>query len=229
MYCSEDKESVSDFISRSAPKIKKKYEFLLRFIADETNQLKESYVKHFSIERFKQFYELQLKAAKTMIRIIYYKADENIILLHAFNTRDKRDIAAILTFFLLPSINKGKNGTVKVIKLTQQVASGTKIEESTLEEKEVGGYGLPENTIKEKDQIIGKYSNCTIMPDDLILTSKLSDYAADQRLDAIMANGQILVTVSLDTVAAGVGNHLRAGDIVSVISYADNNVHTYYH
>ena len=136
MYCSEDKESVSNFISRSDPKIKKKYEFLLRFIADETNQLKESYVKHFSIERFKQFYELQLKAAKTMIRIIYYKADENIILLHAFNTRDKRDIAAILTFFLLPSINKGKNGTVKVIKLTQQVASGTKIEESTLEEKE---------------------------------------------------------------------------------------------
>ena len=136
-------------------------------------------------------------------------------------------VAAILTFFLLPSINRGKNGTVKVIKLTQQVASGTKIEESMLEEKEVGGYGLPENTIKEKDQIIGKYSNCTIMPDDLILTSKLSDYAADQRLDTIMANGQMLVTVSVDTVAAGVGNHLRAGDIVSVISYADNNVHTY--
>lgn len=39
MYCSKDKESVSDFISRSDPKIKKKYEFLLRFIADETNQL----------------------------------------------------------------------------------------------------------------------------------------------------------------------------------------------
>ena len=86
---------------------------------------------------------------------------------------------------------------------------------------------MPENTIKEKDQIIGKYSNCTIMPDDLILTSKLSDYAADQRLDTIMANGQMLVTVSVDTVAAGVGNHLRSGDIVSVISYADNNVHTY--
>jgi phage-related protein len=100
MYCSKDKESVSDFISRSDPKIKKKYEFLLRFIADETNQLKEPYVKHFSIERFKQFYELRLKAAKTMIRIIYYKADENIILLHAFNKRDKRDTEHALEYAL---------------------------------------------------------------------------------------------------------------------------------
>ena len=80
MYNNKDRETVRDFISRSNPKIKKKYEFLLRFIADETNQLKEPYVKHFSIEKFKQFYELRLKAAKAMIRIIYYKADENIIL-----------------------------------------------------------------------------------------------------------------------------------------------------
>ena len=69
-------------------------------------------------------------------------------------------VAAILTFFLLPSINRGKNGTVKVIKLTQQVASGTKIEESMLAEKEVGGYGLPENTIKEK--ACWKYHTFTI-------------------------------------------------------------------
>lgn len=100
MYNNKDRETVRDFISRSNPKIKKKYEFLLRFIADETNQLKEPYVKHFSIEKFKQFYELRLKAAKTMIRIIYYKADENIILLHAFNKRDKRDTEHALEYAL---------------------------------------------------------------------------------------------------------------------------------
>ena len=100
MYNNKDRETVRDFISRSNPKIKKKYEFLLRFIADETNQLKEPYVKHFSIEKFKQFYELRLKVAKTMIRIIYYKADENIILLHAFNKRDKRDTEHALEYAL---------------------------------------------------------------------------------------------------------------------------------
>ena len=136
-------------------------------------------------------------------------------------------LAAILAFFLLPSINKGKNGTITIIKLTQQVSAGTKIEESMLEEKEVGSFGIPESVVREKDQIVGKYANCTIFPEDYILASKLSDYAADQKLDAIMANGQMLVTVSIASVAAGVGNHLQPGDIVSVISYADNTVSAY--
>ena len=35
-----------------------------------------------------------------MIRIIYYKADENIILLHAFNKRDKRDTEHALEYAL---------------------------------------------------------------------------------------------------------------------------------
>ena len=136
-------------------------------------------------------------------------------------------IAALIAFFLLPSINKGKNGAVKVVKLTQQVSAGTKIEESMLEEKEVGGLGLPENVVKEKEQVIGKYVNCTVFPEDYLLTSKFSDYAVDQKLDSIMANGQMLVTVSIASVAAGVGNHLQPGDIVSVISYADNTVNAY--
>lgn len=40
MYNNKDRETVSDFIIGFNPKIKKKYEFLLRFITDETNQLK---------------------------------------------------------------------------------------------------------------------------------------------------------------------------------------------
>lgn len=136
-------------------------------------------------------------------------------------------IAAVFAFLLLPTLNKGKNNTVTVIKLQQSVTAGTKIEESMLEEKDVGGFGLPESVIKEKQQIVGKYANCSITPDEIILNSKISDYAADEKLDSIMANGQMLVTVSLDSVAASVGNHLQTGDIVSIISYADNAVNAY--
>ena len=42
-----------------------------------------------------------------------------------------------------------------------------------------------------------------------------------------MNAGKMLVTVSLDSVAAAVGNHLQSGDIVSVIGYADNTVTAY--
>ena len=85
------KGQVDSFIKTSNIKIRKKFDFILRYIADERNQFKEPYVKHFSIEKYKRLYELRLKAAGTMVRIIFYNIDENVILLNAFIKRDKRD------------------------------------------------------------------------------------------------------------------------------------------
>ena len=87
----DGKNTVCDFVSHTNPKIRKKFEFILRIIADENNFMKEPYVKHFSIEKYKRLYELRLKAAGTMVRIIFYYIEDNIILLNAFIKRDKRD------------------------------------------------------------------------------------------------------------------------------------------
>ena len=136
-------------------------------------------------------------------------------------------IAAILAFFFLPSISKSKSNTETIFVVKNAVAEGTKIEESMLVEKEVGGYGLPQSIIKDKDKIVGKYATCNITPDDLILTSKLSDFAANQKLDKVMSQGNMLVTVSLDSVASAVGNHLKSGDIISIVGYANDAVVAY--
>lgn len=98
MYINENmtKGNVEEFVKKSNPKIKKKYEFVLQLIADETNQLKEPYVKHFSIERYRDLYEIRIKAARTMVRIIFYKIEENIILLYAFHKRAKKDTEVAL-------------------------------------------------------------------------------------------------------------------------------------
>ena len=136
-------------------------------------------------------------------------------------------IAAILAFFFLPSISKSKSNTEEIYALKNAVAEGTKIEESMLVEKEVGSYGLPQSIIKDKDKIVGKYASCNITPDDLILTSKLSDFAANQKLDKVMSQGNMLVTVSLDSVASAVGNHLKSGDIISIVGYANDAVVAY--
>lgn len=135
--------------------------------------------------------------------------------------------AAVMAFILLPSVNRNKNGTVKILKLKENISAGTQIEETMLEEKEVGKLGLPESVVSDKNAVVGKFAACSISSDDLILTSKLSDYAASKKLDNVMNNGKMLVTVSLDSVAAAVGNHLQSGDIVSIIGYADNTVTAY--
>ena len=136
-------------------------------------------------------------------------------------------ISAILAFFFLPAISKSKSITEKIYVLKNAVAEGTKIEESMLAEKEVGSFGLPVSLIKDKDKIVGRYASCNITPDDLILSSKISDYAANQRLDKVMSEGKMLVTVSLDSVASAVGNHLKSGDIIAVIGYANDTVVAY--
>ena len=136
-------------------------------------------------------------------------------------------IAAILAFFFLPSISKSKSNTEKIYTVKNAITEGTKIEESMLTEKEVGSYGLPQSIIKDKDKIVGKYASCDISPDDLILSSKLSDYAANQKLDKIMSQGNMLVTVSLDSVASAVGNYLKSGDIISIVGYANDTVVVY--
>ncbi len=96
----DEKIPIMEFLKKSNPKIRKKFDFILRLIADETNPLMEPYVKHFTIEKYRSLYELRLKAAGTMVRIIYYEADKNIILLHAFVKRDKRDTVQALDYSL---------------------------------------------------------------------------------------------------------------------------------
>lgn len=128
-------------------------------------------------------------------------------------------VAGIFAFGVLPSMYKGKGGTEKIVKLNATVSAGTKIDESMLVETEVGSFGLPESVIRKKEDVIGKFARAEISADDLIVKSKLSDYAANEKLDNILANGQKLITVTLPSIAAGVGNHLQRGDVISLICY----------
>ena len=101
MYKNENaKGQVDTFIKSSNIKIKKKFDFILRYIADDKNQFKEPYVKHFSIEKYKRLYELRLKTSGTMVRIIFYYIDNNVILLNAFVKKDARDTEQALEYAL---------------------------------------------------------------------------------------------------------------------------------
>lgn len=135
-------------------------------------------------------------------------------------------IAAIFAFVLLPNINKSKGTTVNVIKLQTDAAAGTKIEEAMLKEVEVGAYGLPENVVKDKKQVIGKYAKEALRPDEILLSSLFSEYASDDKLDKIMAQGKKLVSVTVSSNAASVANHLKSGDLVSIYCYIDKNIVT---
>lgn len=91
-YCDENGDSqVLEFLKHSDDKIKKKFKYQLNILVLENKIMCEPHVKHFIIERYRQFYEFRIKVSKKIVRIIFCERDDNIVLLHAFYKHDKRD------------------------------------------------------------------------------------------------------------------------------------------
>ncbi len=83
---------VSAFLDGLEPKLRDK---LIRqiFQLPQTplTELKEPHYKHFSLERYRSFYELREKG-KVLVRVIFtYPPEGGVLLLHAFVKRQKRD------------------------------------------------------------------------------------------------------------------------------------------
>ncbi len=84
-------QNVKLFLERGDEKLKNKFQNILDYISDEKNRLCEPYVRHISQTRFKDMYEMRLKASGVMSRVVFSKQDEDIILLYAFYKNDKKD------------------------------------------------------------------------------------------------------------------------------------------
>ena len=82
---------VLDFFKRADGKVRRKFEYQLEMLLVSKQMLREPHIKHFMIERYKQFYEFRIKAARKMVRVIFCERGENIVLLHAFYKQNKRD------------------------------------------------------------------------------------------------------------------------------------------
>lgn len=64
---------VQKFVDSLNGKLKTKFLFQLSYITDEKNSFAEPYVKHFSMGKYRLMYELRVKAAERMVRIIFYE------------------------------------------------------------------------------------------------------------------------------------------------------------
>lgn len=92
---------VCSVINGAGAKFIKKFKFVTEYISNENNRLCEPYVKHFIVERYRMLYELRLRINGSMIRVIFFLTeDDNVILLHAFYKRDRRDTEKALEYAL---------------------------------------------------------------------------------------------------------------------------------
>lgn len=83
--------AVKEFLKEADDKTRKKIGFVLMYLTDDKNPLTEPYVKHVSIGKYNDLYELRAKASGNMARILFTLSDKDIVLLYGFYKHDKKD------------------------------------------------------------------------------------------------------------------------------------------
>jgi phage-related protein len=87
----EGKVPFQDFMDSLDGEQQKKLRYALRCLVMNTGKMSEPQVKHFSIERYKQLFELREKA-QVLLRVVFtLDKNDNIILLEPFIKRHKRN------------------------------------------------------------------------------------------------------------------------------------------
>ncbi len=126
-------------------------------------------------------------------------------------------LSLLICFGLTPMFNKAIANKIKIIRVTKDITIGDEITSNMVQIIEVGGYNLPDNIIKNKENIIGKYATTEIKRGDYILPTKLSDtpLAEYSYLENFTGNKRA-ISVTLRNFASGLSGKLQKNDIVSV-------------
>ncbi|MEN3005953.1 Flp pilus assembly protein CpaB [Dehalobacterium formicoaceticum] len=132
-------------------------------------------------------------------------------------------LAGVIAFILLPKFYAGKSVTAMVLRALEDIPAGTEIQERHLASVEMGNFGLPDNIIIDKAQIVGKIAQTDIAAGDFLFPQKLGNYIANEKLDRIVKEDKRLVTISVPSIAAGLSSHLQPGDSVTVAVFSGQN------
>ena len=81
---------VQEFFENADKRFEVKFNYILDFLSDEKNGLKEPYVRHIYDSGISNIFEIRIKVSEKMVRVIFYAEDNNIFLLHAFYKKDMK-------------------------------------------------------------------------------------------------------------------------------------------
>lgn len=84
-------DNVKAFMEQADGKTRAKINSVLLYLTNEKSPLREPYVKHIAMSKYKELYELRVKASKEMSRLMFTLSDDDIVLLYAFKKKCDRD------------------------------------------------------------------------------------------------------------------------------------------
>ncbi len=115
IYKNENKNQVEQFFENSNEKLRSKLKGILTYILNEKNPLCEPYVKHISIARYRELYEIRMKVSGNMVRVLFVKQGKDIVLLYAFYKKSGKDTEkALETAFKMLNKVRENSDVIKV-------------------------------------------------------------------------------------------------------------------
>lgn len=128
-------------------------------------------------------------------------------------------LSLLICFAVTPLFNAGISQKTSIVRVTKDIKSGDQITKDMVRTVEVGGYNLPENVLKSKDNVVGKFAASDLSVGDYILNSKLTDTPATDNAYLYNLTGEKqAISVTVKSLANGLSGKLTSGDIISVIA-----------
>lgn len=127
-------------------------------------------------------------------------------------------LAVATTFLVAPVVNNLTSATSTVIRLAKDIKQGTSITDADIEEVKVKTNTLPHDVLTKKTDVIGKYATSNLFAGDYFTKAKISGNSNTANDVLSTLNGsKMAVSITIDTLAAGLSAKLQNGDIVSII------------
>ena len=128
-------------------------------------------------------------------------------------------LSLLICFGVTPLFNKSVSQKTEIVRVTKEIKAGDEITKDMVQTVEVGGFGLPDNVIRQSETVIGKYAKSDLSIGDYILNTKLSDTPAAENAYLYNLDGtKQAMSVTIKSFANGLSGKLQSGDIVSVIA-----------
>jgi pilus assembly protein CpaB len=128
-------------------------------------------------------------------------------------------LSLIICFGITPLFNNALQSKTQVVRIVKDVVKGEEITADKVQVVEIGGYNLPKEVLKNKENVVGKYSTADLFKDDYVLNTKVTESPTPENKYLYGLDGKKqAISITIKSFATGLSGKLETGDLVSIIA-----------